>query len=214
MRQGQAGWPAGVDEAVEIEGRSYPCQRIVRVTERSSDRNGQMLLMPQITLEGWWTNQDMASEEVIGLYRDHATSEQFHSEFKTDLDLERLPSGTFATNALVMALGCLTYNILRAIGQMGLPGEFSQIRHPAKRRRIRTVMQELICLAGRLLILPLQPSLPCFCGVRGGVRATCPCPLTWLSGLWENSLTGAVRLAAGIWVALQRKSKDMRLFSL
>ena len=140
-----------IDEPMEIEGVSYPCRRIVRVTERTSDRNGQMLLMPQITLEGWWTNLDMAPEEVISLYRDHATSEQFHSEFKTDLDLERLPSGKFATNVLVMALGCLTYNILRAIGQMGLLGEFSPIRHAAKRRRIRTVMQELIYLAGRLL---------------------------------------------------------------
>jgi hypothetical protein len=25
---------------------------------------------------------------VIGLYQDHGTHEQFHSEFKTDLDLE------------------------------------------------------------------------------------------------------------------------------
>ena len=82
-----------VDEAMEIKGVRCPCQRIVRVTERSSDRNGQMLLTPHITLEGWWTNLDMAPEEVIGLYREHATSEQFHSEFKTDLDLERLPSG-------------------------------------------------------------------------------------------------------------------------
>ena len=139
-----------IDEPMEIEGVSYPCRRIVRVTERTSDRNGQMLLMPQITLEGWWTNLDMAPEEVISLYRDHATSEQFHSEFKTDLDLERLPSGKFATNALVMALGCFTYNVLRAIGQMGLLGQFSPIRHPARRRRIRTVMQ-LIYLAGRLL---------------------------------------------------------------
>lgn len=140
-----------LEEPVEIEDVKYPCRRIVRVTERSSDRNGQMLLMPQITLEGWWTNLDMSAEEVIRLYRDHATSEQFHSEFKTDLDLERLPSGKLATNALVMALGCFTYNILRAIGQMGLLGQFSPIRHPAKRRRIRTVMQELIYLAARLL---------------------------------------------------------------
>jgi hypothetical protein len=33
---------------------------------------------------------------VIELYRQHATSEQFHSEFKTDLDLERLPTGKFS----------------------------------------------------------------------------------------------------------------------
>jgi hypothetical protein len=39
------------------------------------------------------------------LYRDYATSEQFHSEFRSDLDLNRLPSGRFDTNALVMAAG-------------------------------------------------------------------------------------------------------------
>ncbi|MGV0036717.1 MAG: hypothetical protein ACNYPE_17840 [Candidatus Azotimanducaceae bacterium WSBS_2022_MAG_OTU7] len=29
------------------------------------------------------------------LYADHGTSEQFHREFKTDMDIERLPSGKF-----------------------------------------------------------------------------------------------------------------------
>jgi hypothetical protein len=33
--------------------------------------------------------------------------EQFHSEFKTDLDIARLPSGKFATNALVQASSVL-----------------------------------------------------------------------------------------------------------
>ncbi len=41
-------------------------------------------------------------DDIIALYKDHATSEQFHSEFKTDL--ERLPSGQFASNALLMSL--------------------------------------------------------------------------------------------------------------
>ena len=55
-------------------------------------------------------------QKVIALYCDHATSEQFHSEFKTDLDIERLPSGKFATNDLVMACAVLAYNIVRGIG--------------------------------------------------------------------------------------------------
>lgn len=59
---------------------------------------------------------------IIALYADHATSEQLHSEFKTDLDIERLPSGKFATNALVLAGAQLAHNILRWIGQNGLPG--------------------------------------------------------------------------------------------
>ena len=130
---------------------TFVFKRIVRVTERTIDKHGQMLVAPDICLEGWWTDLDLPVDQVIGLYRDHATSEQFHSEFKTDLDLERLPSGKFATNALVMAMGAFAYNILRAIGQMGLLGNHTPIRHPAKRRRIKTVIQELIYLAARLI---------------------------------------------------------------
>ena len=74
-----------------------------------------------------------------------------HSEFKTDLDLERLPSGKFATNDLVLSLAVLAFNILRAIGQATLISPDSPVRHPAKRRRIRTVMQEIIGIAARVI---------------------------------------------------------------
>ena len=42
-------------------------------------------------------------------------------------------------------------NILRLIGQRGLLGPDSPVRHEAKRRRIKTVIQELIYRAGRLI---------------------------------------------------------------
>ena len=45
----------------------------------------------------------------------------------------------------------LAYNILRWIGQNGLIGPQAPLRHPAKRRRIRTVMQELMYLAARII---------------------------------------------------------------
>src|SRR5688572_1882038 len=129
-------------------------RRVVRVTERTIDRHGQRLLVPQITVEGWWTTLaevECPDEKVIALYCDHATCEQFHSEFKTDLDIERLPSGKFATNDLVMACAALAYNILRWIGLVGLLGEDAPIRHEAKRRRLRTVMQELVYVAARVV---------------------------------------------------------------
>ena len=109
------------------------------------------MLVPEVELEGWWTSLELAPEKVIALYADHGTSEQFHSEFKTDLDIERLPSGKFATNALVLGCSALAYNILRWIGQNGLISPLSPVRHPAKRRRIRTVMQELMYLAARII---------------------------------------------------------------
>lgn len=41
---------------------------------------------------------------MSALHAQHGTHEQFHAEFKTDLDLTRLPSGKFDTNALVCGL--------------------------------------------------------------------------------------------------------------
>lgn len=150
-RKGKRVGTVVVEESRKIKETTYTFKRIVRVIERTIDKNGQFLLAPDITLEGWWSDLAMESEDIIELYRQHATSEQFHSEFKTDLDLERLPSGKFATNGLVMALGAFAYNILRFIGQTGLVAPFGPVRHSAKRRRLRTVIQELMYLAGRLI---------------------------------------------------------------
>jgi hypothetical protein len=133
------------------EGKTYRFRRVMRAAERTMDRKGQLLLIPEIELEGWWTTLDLPDKEIIRLYEDHGTSEQFHSEIKSDMDLERLPSGKFATNALILSLGGLAYNILRSIGQWGLLGEKTPVRHPARRRRIKTVMQELMYLAARLV---------------------------------------------------------------
>lgn len=133
------------------EEHEISCRRVVRVTERTIDKKGQMLMEPDIVLEGWWTSLSLPADKIIALYQDHGTSEQFHSELKTDMDLERLPSGKFEVNSLVMTCAALSYNILRFIGQIGLLGEKTPVRHPAKRRRIKTVIQELMYLAARLI---------------------------------------------------------------
>lgn len=39
---------------------------------------------------------------------------------KTDLDLERLPAGKFATIDLVLHAGMVAYNLLRIIGRLSL----------------------------------------------------------------------------------------------
>jgi len=139
----QALWPQTV--SIHDDNKTeYVVQRVMRLVERTADRDGQLLLEPDYELEGWWTSLDEAPEAVIKRYQAHATHEQFHSEIKTDLDLERLPSGKFATNDLILHLAQLAYNILRLMGQLGMTGELSPVRHPAKRRRIRTVLQELV----------------------------------------------------------------------
>jgi len=73
------------------------------------------------------------------------------SEFKTDLDLERLPSGKFDTNDALLHLAAFAYNSLRLLGQLGLTGDIAPIRHPAKRRRIKTVLQEIMYRAAKFV---------------------------------------------------------------
>ena len=141
------------EQAVAIDGSQRPVRRVLRLIERSIDKHGQVLIVPELTLEGWTTSLPATfdARNIIALYADHGTHEQFHSEFKTDLDLTRLPSGKFDTNYLVCQLAALAMNILRLMGQRGLLGPDAPVRHSAKRRRIRTVMQELIYRAGRLI---------------------------------------------------------------
>lgn len=138
-----------IERAWQGEKRTF--RLIVKVTERTIDKKGQHLLTPQIELEGWWTTLATPIEDVIELYKHHGMHEQFHSEFKTDLDLERLPSGKFDTNDVILHLAAFAYNCLRLLGQIGLTGEIAPIRHPAKRRRIRTVLQEIMYRAAKFV---------------------------------------------------------------
>ena len=143
-------------EILQLEGvgtEANPARRVFRLIERTIDKHGNALLLPDYELEGWTTTLPLkfTMQDVIDLYKDHATHEQFHSEFKTDMDLERLPSGKFDTNFLVGALAAVAMNILRLIGQNALIGKDAPLRHAAKRRRIKTVMQEIMFKAGRMI---------------------------------------------------------------
>ena len=117
------------------------------ITERTIDKNGQFYLIPDIEVETWWTNLGVDDQEVINLYHAHGECEQFHSEIKTDMDLERLPSGKFNTNALILELAIMAYNILRMIGQGTIGGRAPRQKRDVKRRRLHTVISNLIMMA-------------------------------------------------------------------
>jgi len=132
-------------------GFDRPLRQVFHVIERTIDRDGQILLVPELEVDVYWTSLRCAPWRVIELYRDHGTSEQFHSEIKTDLDLERLPSGKFETNHLVLHAGVFAYNLLRIMGQESLRKDDAPIRGNVQRRRIRTVIQNIIYMAVRLV---------------------------------------------------------------
>ena len=149
-------WIGKTTQGINDQKLPYPI--IFEVTERFV-KKGQTLFFPDLEIDTYWCSVEaLEPEEIIALYHDHGTSEQFHSELKSDMGLERLPSGRFASNSLVLHLSMLSYNILRIIGQLSLqqPDIIKQylpkIRQKSvSRRRIRTVMQDLIYMAGHLI---------------------------------------------------------------
>ena len=67
----------------------------------------------------YWTNLP-GCDEVIALYHAHGTSEQFHSELKSDMGVEQLPSGKFCVNRLVLLCAMIAFKLLRTIGQQAI----------------------------------------------------------------------------------------------
>ena len=116
----------------------------------SGNDYGQYFIVPDIELGTYWTNTSLPDETVIDLYHAHGESEQYHSEIKTDMDVERLPSGKFESNKLVLELTMIAYNILRIIGQESLKKKDAPGRKKIHRRRIRTVISNLMQFAGHL----------------------------------------------------------------
>jgi hypothetical protein len=79
---------------------------VYEVIERTIDRDGQALIIPDIEVNTFWSNVKEKAETIIELYHDHGTMEQFHSELKTDMDMERFPSGKYGVNQIIL-LPCL-----------------------------------------------------------------------------------------------------------
>ena len=126
------------------------CMRIVyEVIERSIDKHGQFLMETDVEVNTFWTNLGWSDDEIIASYHAHGECEQYHSEIKTDMDVERLPSGKFETNELVLELTIIAYNLLRMIGQESLKHKPDQKKR-VKRRRIRTVIGNMILLASHV----------------------------------------------------------------
>jgi hypothetical protein len=86
----------------DINGNPLPCPIIFEGTERHT-KKGQTLLFPEYRIDtNWCSLKKLPPDEVIRLYKDCGTSEQFHSELKSNMGLERLPSGHFSSNILIL----------------------------------------------------------------------------------------------------------------
>jgi hypothetical protein len=168
-RKGKKVWVGTTNIHPQKKGEVIEDIRCVyEVIERKSDNAGNLFLIPEIEVHLWWTNLGCAAEKVIDLYHDHATSEQFHSELKHDMGIERLPSGKFAVNKILLAVAMNAYNTLRFLGQQAV---VRKSRNKHRRKRLGKVIRDVICVAGKLVsharslifkIYEKDPMLPVF----------------------------------------------------
>ncbi len=120
------------------EEKTIPIRAGYEIINRTIDKFGQFLFPSDIEANTWWTNLGMNEHDVIGLYHAHGECEQFHSEIKTDMDLERLPSGKFNANELALELAIIAYNILCMISRESIGRRGTETKHKVRRRRLRT----------------------------------------------------------------------------
>ena len=126
----------------------------VEATERITLASGERLLFPEVTVDSWWTNLPCEADECVGLYHSHATSEQFHSELKTDMGMQQLPSGKFRVNDLILRLAGIAFNLLRTIGQRAMAAARKNGRLRVKsqgRFRLLTVLWNYVRVACKLV---------------------------------------------------------------
>ncbi len=123
------------------------------VIERLSDADGNYLLEPEIKVNTFWTNlPGSKAVEIIALYHDHATCEQFHSELKSDLNIERLPSSKLCVNKIVLLCAMIAFNLLRCVGQQVIErSQLAPVTITVNRWRLKTVLQTIIYCAVRVV---------------------------------------------------------------
>ncbi len=56
---------------VKIDGADTPVRLVYKVTERTMLSNGQLLLIPEIEVETYWTTLPDPVDDIIALYHDH-----------------------------------------------------------------------------------------------------------------------------------------------
>jgi hypothetical protein len=153
VRPGKIQWVGVLTKRHPKADSDFPEIDVVfRVTQRTIDKNETILLFPEVEIETWWTNMYENPNEVIKLYNDHGTSEQFHSELKSDMGIERLPSGKMAVNEIVLAMAMLAFNTLRFMGQTALAhADLLPVKPEGSRKRLRKVISDLIFIACKVV---------------------------------------------------------------
>jgi len=152
-RDGSIVYYASTQRDVVVEDRKRTIRIVIVARERFCDEHGQLLLDPERSAQTYWTNLPCAERLVEKVYHMHGTMEQYHSELKSDLGVERLPSGKFHPNSITLLCSMIAFNLLRRVGMKMLksgkaPGKRGK---RGRRLRLRTVLQSVMYMAAAII---------------------------------------------------------------
>lgn len=149
-RDGGTVYYASATRDIVVDKRERTIRIVIVAHERLWDQHRQMLLEPEVAVETYWTNMTASEKQVETVYHMHGTMEQYHAELKSDMGVERLPSGKFHANTLHLLCGMIAFNLLRLVGMTLLQsGKAPGTR--GRRLRLRTVLQSVMYMAGAIV---------------------------------------------------------------
>jgi hypothetical protein len=104
IREGKIRYTGIMNIESKVTGEFPRVAVAYEVIERTIDRDGNINLFPGIEVDTFRTNLKVKAETVIELYHARGTMEQFHSELKTGMGLERFPSGKYDVNRIILSV--------------------------------------------------------------------------------------------------------------
>jgi hypothetical protein len=149
-RDGGQVYYASSEREVAVDGRKRKIRIVVVGRERFYDAAGQLILIPETSVETYWTNLPCSEKTVEEVYHMHGTMEQYHAELKSDMGVERLPSGKFHANMLNLLFAMIAFNLLRCVG-MGVLNSGKAPGKRGRRLRLRTVLHCVMFMAGVII---------------------------------------------------------------
>jgi len=136
---------------------------VYEIIERTMDHDGQLLMPSDVEVNMFMTNTDLSDKQVIEMYHDHGTCEQYHSELKSDMDFEKVPSGKYLANAFLNDIAMLAFNVLRCVGMRLFDLHKIPKRGAAFRRRITTVVRYMMHIPAMVIDKAHRRSLDLGC---------------------------------------------------
>ena len=153
QREGKDGstvYYASTEREIKVEKRKRMIRIVVVAREHYRDKHNQLLLVPEISVETYWTSLECNEQMVEKVYHLHGTMEQYHAELKSDMGVERLPSGKFHANMFHLLFSMIVFNLLRRVGMRLLQSGKTPGKR-GRRLRLRTVIQSVMYMAGVII---------------------------------------------------------------